>query len=102
MLISGTLNFVLRGVATGFAPGPNYYLILGTKLFLFLAMVLHHCFQAFKYSPLIDSLTAQTPPDVTSWPEDLLSYWRRWFVLLKINAALGPIVLLLGVGLTKT
>jgi hypothetical protein len=31
----------------------------------------------------------------------LLSQWRRWFLLLKINAALGPIVVLLGLALTQ-
>jgi len=101
MLITGTVNFVLRGDAAGFALGPSYYLILGTKLFLFLAMVLHHCFQVFKYAPKIASLSAPTEPHNSNWPEDLLSQWRGWLLLLKINAALGPIVLLLGIGLTK-
>lgn len=101
MLITGTVNFVLRGDAAGFALGQSYYLILGTKLFLFLAMVLHHCFQVFKYAPRIASLSAPTEPHNSNWPEDLLSQWRGWLLLLKINAALGPIVLLLGIGLTK-
>ncbi len=102
MLITGTVNFVLRGDAAGFALGPSYYLILGTKLFLFLAMVLHHCFQVFKYAPRIASLRDPTEPHKPTWPEDLLSQWRGWLVLLKINAALGPIVLLLDIGPTKT
>jgi hypothetical protein len=31
----------------------------------------------------------------------LLTHWRKWFLLLKINAALGPVVTLLGVALIK-
>ena len=36
---------------------------------------------------------------VEAWPEPLLAHWKKWFLLLKINAILGPVVLLLGLGL---
>ncbi len=101
LLITGVLNLIFRGMVNGFQFGPTYYSILATKLFLFLAMMVHHSLQAFKYGPKIVSLTAQTAQDIEAWPEPLLSYWRKWFTLLKINAALGPIVLLLGLGLTR-
>jgi putative copper export protein len=102
LLITGIFNFVFRGIPTGFAFGPSYYQILGIKLLLFLAMFLHHGFQTFKYAPRIALLSAQTTPDTSTWPEDLLYLWRKWFILQKINATLGPIVLLLALGLAKT
>jgi hypothetical protein len=64
-------------------------------------MVVHHCLQVFKYGPKIASLTADLPAVIDSWPEPLLTHWRKWFLLLKINAALGPVVTLLGVALIK-
>jgi hypothetical protein len=36
------------------------------------------------------------------WPEPLLSQWQKWFMLLKINAGIGPIVTLLGLALIKS
>ena len=101
LLITGVLNLVFRGMATGFQLGQGYYWILSIKLFLFLAMSFHHSLQAFKYAPKIVSLTAQTGPDIQSWPEPLISQWKKWFMLLKINATLGAIVLLLGLVLTR-
>ncbi|MGH7772999.1 MAG: hypothetical protein ACREQA_12295 [Candidatus Binatia bacterium] len=101
LLITGAMNLIFRGMANGFQFGPAYYSILGIKLFLFLAMMVHHSLQEFKYAPKIVSLTAQTGQDIEAWPEPLLSYWKKWFMLLKINAALGPIVLLLGLGLSR-
>ena len=102
LLITGVFNLIFRGMATGFQLGPVYYSILVLKLFLFLAMVFHHSLQAFKYAPRIASLTAQTAQDNQCWPEPLLAHWKKWFMLLKINATLGPIVLLLGLALTRS
>lgn len=102
ILITGVLNLVARGAATGFQFGPGYYPILAIKLFLFLAMVFHHSLQAFKYAPLLASLTSQATPELQSWPEPLLSLWTKWFTLLKINAALGLIVLFLGLALARS
>ncbi|MEK7209793.1 MAG: hypothetical protein AAB070_00080, partial [Candidatus Binatota bacterium] len=99
LLISGFFNLIFRGAEGGFQFGSLYYSILAIKLFLFLAMIFHHCLQAFKYAPEIASLTAQTTQDVQAWPEPLLAHWKRWFLLLKINATLGAVVLLLGLGL---
>jgi hypothetical protein len=65
-------------------------------------MVVHHCLQVFKYGPKIASLTAQLPAVTNSWPEPLLTHWRKWFLLLKINAALGPVVMFLGIALLKS
>lgn len=100
LILTGVFNFVFRGLSVGFDFGQGYLMLLGLKLLLFLAMSLHHFLQAVKYGPPIGSLTAQTPEDIERWPEPLLSYWKKWFMLLKINAALGPIVLLLGLGLS--
>ena len=102
ILVTGVFNLVVRGVATGFRFGPGYYPILAIKLFLFLAMVFHHCLQAFKYAPHLAALTARTALDIQSWPEPLLSHWTKWFTLLKINTALGPIVLFLGLALARS
>jgi uncharacterized membrane protein len=88
LFITGMINLIFRGTSSEFAPGSGYYLVLGIKLLLYLTMVLHHCFQAFKYAPRITSLSAQTSRDTSTWPEDLLSLWKKWFVLLKINATL--------------
>jgi hypothetical protein len=41
------------------------------------------------------------PESSDHWPEALLGQWRRWFLLLKFNAALGPIAILLGLNLVK-
>ena len=101
LLITGVFNLIFRGMATGFHLGPGYYSILAIKLFLFLTMFFHHSLQVFKYAPRIASLTAQTSQDIQSWPEPLLSQWKKWFMLLKINATLGPIALLLGLALTR-
>lgn len=102
VLITGVFNLIFRGMVTGFRPGPAYYSILAIKLFLFLAMFFHHSLQAFKYAPKIVSLTALTSEDIQSWPEPLLSHWKKWFMLLKINATLGSIVLLLALVLTRS
>lgn len=103
LLVSGIINMILRNQDPSGPPGHLFYTIaLAVKLFLFAAMLVHHCLQVFKYGPKIASLTAELPADADSWPEPLLAHWRRWFLLLKLNAALGPIVTLLGVALIKS
>ena len=52
-------------------------------------------------APAIAKLTSELPELSNHWPEGLLGQWRRWFLLLKINAALGPIAILLGLNLVK-
>jgi uncharacterized membrane protein len=101
LLMTGIINLILRNQESSTPQGNFYTIVLSVKLFLFVAMVFHHCLQVFKYGPKIAFLTAQlTVTD--SWPEPLLTHWRKWFLLLKINAALGPVVTLLGVALMKT
>jgi uncharacterized membrane protein len=101
LLVSGITNLILRNQQLN-TPQDNFYTIaLALKLFLFVAMVVHHSLQVFKYGPKIASLTADLPAVTDSWPEPLLTHWRKWFLLLKINAALGPVVTLLGVALIK-
>lgn len=102
LLLTGIFNLVARAPAAGAATNESYGMLLGVKLFVFGAMVAHHCLQVFKYAPAIASLTPAPPQAMPSWPEPLLSHWRRWFLLLKINAALGPIAVLLGLALTKS
>ena len=100
VFITGVLNLFFRGMASGLDMGPGYTLILSVKLLLFFAMVFHHSLQTFKYAPKIIAGTSQIGGDIQSWPEPLLVDWGRWFMLLKINAALGAVVLLLGLGLS--
>ena len=101
LLVSGIINLILRNQEPS-TPQDNFYTIaLAVKLFLFVAMVVHHCLQVFKYGPKIASLTADLPAVTDSWPEPLLTHLRKWFLLLKINAALGPVVTLLGIALIK-
>ena len=99
-LLTGVANFALRATMSGAEPGFAYYATLAVKLLLVAAMIFHHALQSFKYAPGIASLTAGTGDDIDAWPEPLLAGWRKWFVLLKINATLGAIVLLLGVALS--
>lgn len=101
VLITGVFNLIVRGMEVRFHFGYGYDLVLAIKLLLFLAMLFHSSLQVFKYGPKIASLTAQTPQDTPSWPEPLSSHWKRWFILLKINATLGPVVILLGLGLAR-
>jgi putative copper export protein len=99
LLLTGITNLILRSPSA--APGESYLVLLGVKLFFFGAMATHHGLQVFKYSPRIAALTAELPANVTSWPEPLIEHWRRWFLLLKINAGLGPIAVLLGLAIVK-
>jgi putative copper export protein len=102
VLITGIINLALRNQEMNAPQGNFYWIVLSVKVLLFVAMAVHHGLQVFKYAPKIASLTAQLPPGADSWPEPLLTSWRKWFVLLKINAALGPVVVLLGLVLAKT
>lgn len=99
LVVTGVLNFLFRAIAGGFDLGQGYYSILAIKLLLFLAMLFHHSIQSFKYGPQLAALAAQSTGEIQSWPEPLLAHWKKWFMLLKINVTLGPIVMLLGLGL---
>jgi hypothetical protein len=98
-LLTGIVNLILRNPSA--APSESYLVLLGVKLFLFGAMATHHGLQVFKYGPRIAALTAEIQPNATEWPEPLIEHWRRWFLLLKINAGLGPIAVLLGLAIVK-
>lgn len=102
LLLTGIFNLVARVPTAGAVTSESYGMLLGVKLFVFGAMVVHHCLQVFKYAPSIASLTPKSLHAMPSWPEPLLSLWRRWLLLLKINAALGPIAVLLGLALAKS
>jgi putative copper export protein len=101
LLLTGIVNLLARLPPTGSMFSRAFAIVLSVKIILFGAMVLHHGLQVFKYAPTIAQLTADLPRGLNAWPEPLLSHWRRWFLLLKINAALGPIVVLLGLALVK-
>src|SRR6266850_162768 len=101
LLLTGIVNLLARFAMPPPTIGESFAIVFGVKLFLFGAMLVHHCLQVFKYAPTIARLTEQLPQSFDAWPEPLLTYWRRWFLLLKINAALGPIVVLLGLALVK-
>jgi putative copper export protein len=102
LLMTGIFNLVARLPGKETALTESYGILLGIKLFVFGAMITHHCLQVFKYAPAIAKLSAALPPAMPSWPEPLLSHWRRWFLLLKINSALGPIAVLLGLALAQS
>lgn len=101
LLLTGIINLVLGDREAGASRGEFYTVALSIKLFFFGAMTMHHCLQVFKHAPRIAALTEQTPDDAVDWPEPLRAHWQKWFTLLKINAALGPIVVLLGIALAK-
>jgi uncharacterized membrane protein len=101
LLLSGVFNLLQRLSIAPLATGEFYSVILTIKLFVFGAMLAHHLLQTFRYAPAIARLTSELPELPNHWPEGLLRQWRRWFLLLKINAALGPIAILLGLNLLK-
>lgn len=101
LLLTGIASLFLRSHLAAATLGTVDAVLLSVKLFLFGAMAMHHGLQVFKYSPRIAALTAEIQPDANDWPEPLLACWRRWFLLLKINAALGPIAVLLGLALAR-
>ena len=101
VMVTGMVNLVLRNQETNAHLGQHYMILLSIKLLLFVTMLLHHSLQVFKYAPKISALTGQTDTDITSWPDPLQVLWKKWFMLLKINATLGPIAILLGIALIK-
>ena len=102
LMITGTANLIFRNQASGDHLGQYYVILLSIKLLVFVAMLVHHSLQVFKYGPKIAALTVDTNVEAISWPEPLRSYWQRWFVLLKINLALAPVAILLGLALAKS
>ncbi len=102
LLLTGIFNLLTQLSMGGGLTSRAYFILLSIKLLFFSAMVVHHCLQVFKYAPVIASLTAQLAGTSGPWPEPLLSHWRRWFLLLKINAVLGPLVVLLGINLVRS
>jgi putative copper export protein len=102
LMITGGINLVLRSQVTGAHLGENYMIILAIKLFLFVAMLVHHTLQVFKYGPKIAALTEAAPTDASAWPDPLRALWQRWFMLLKLNAGIGLAVILLGVLLMES
>lgn len=101
LALTGIINLLPNGRTAGAPQGEVYALALAIKMFLFGAMLTHHGLQVFKYAPKIAALTAQTPADAAAWPEPLRALWQKWFTLLKINAALGPVAVWLGLALAK-
>jgi putative copper export protein len=101
LFVTGMLNLVLRSQMTGVHLGEYYLTILSVKLLLFVAMLVHHALQVFKYGPKIAANTNQAAITADSWPEPLRADWQRWFMLLKINATIGPIAALLGLALVR-
>jgi putative copper export protein len=102
LLLTGVFNLLQRLSVSTAVTGEFYTVILTIKLFVFGAMLAHHFLQTFRYAPAIAKLTTELPESSNHWPEALLGQWRRWFLLLKFNAALGPIAILLGLNLVKT
>jgi putative copper export protein len=102
LMISGGVNLVLRSQVTAMHLGQTYMIILSIKLFLFVAMLVHHTLQVFKYGPKIAALTSEVPANATAWPDPLRAHWQKWFLLLKLNATLGAVVMLLGVLLMQS
>ena len=101
LLLTGVFNLLQRVSVSTMVTGEFYTVILTIKLFVFGAMLAHHFLQTFRYAPAIAKLTSEVPESSNHWPEALLGQWRRWFLLLKFNAALGPIAILLGLNLVK-
>jgi uncharacterized membrane protein len=96
VLLTGAGGFATRA-PQGSSGDSLFGWILGFKIFLFVAMSVHHVLQAAKYSPKLIELTAREAARSQAWPEPLLALWRRWFLLLKMNVALGTLALLLGI-----
>lgn len=101
LFLTGILNLVLRSQMSGAHLGEYYLTILSVKLLLFLAMLVHHVLQVFKYGPKIAAKTNLAAITADSWPEALRADWQKWFMLLKINATIGPIATLLGMALVR-
>src|ERR1044071_3908227 len=61
LVLTGIINLILRSQSSTMPLAHSYLLALSTKLFLFLAMLVHHCLQVFKYGPELSALTARAP-----------------------------------------
>jgi putative copper export protein len=101
LFLTGILNLAMRSDMTAGDVGQYYLTILSVKLLLFVAMLVHHTLQVFKYGPKIAVLTNDAATTVDSWPEPLRMHWQKWFMFLKINATIGPIATLLGLALVR-
>ena len=101
LVLTGIVNLILGSRASALPLAESYVIALSIKLFLFLAMLVHHCLQVFKYGPQLSALTTRSPAHAAAWPEPLRAQWQKWFTLLKINTTLGPIVTLMGLMLTR-
>src|SRR5918995_1737985 len=71
LFLTGILNLVMRSQMTGAHLGNVYLTILSVKLLLFLAMLVHHALQVFKYGAKIAALTNDATIAIESWPEPL-------------------------------
>jgi putative copper export protein len=101
LMVSGAASLMFRSQAAAAHLERNYMIVLAIKLCVFVAMLAHHTLQVFKYGPKIAALTDSADGAATGWPEPLRAQWQKWFILLKINAVLGPIAILLGVALAR-
>jgi putative copper export protein len=101
LILSGMVNLILRSQATGAHCSRAYMIVLAIKLLLFVAMLAHHTLQVFKYGRKIAVLSTAAAVESAVWPEPLRAHWQSWFNLLKLNAVLGLIVVLLGVALMR-
>jgi putative copper export protein len=102
LLVTGIAALVLQSQMTGTHLGRPYVVVFSIKLLLFVAMLAHHFLQVFKYGPKIVALTSQADAQSSIWPQPLRTQWEKWFMLLKINATLGPIITFLGIALVKS
>ncbi|HXG53324.1 MAG TPA: hypothetical protein VNN77_18145 [candidate division Zixibacteria bacterium] len=102
VMITGAINLILRHQVTAAHLSGAYMAVLSIKLVLFVAMLTHHSLQVFRIGPRIAALSARPGAGRLGWDEPLRQQWQSWFVLLKVNATLGPIVLLLGVLLGRS
>jgi uncharacterized membrane protein len=102
LVITGIVNLILQSRLTGAHVGEYYLGVLAIKLLLFVAMLVHHFLQVFKYGRKIAAFTSQAEGESAVWPEPLRADWQKWFTLLKINATLGPIIIFLGLALVKS
>ena len=59
VMITGMTNLILRNQMSGAYLGHYYMIVLSIKLFVFIAMLVHHSLQIFKYGPKIFELTAK-------------------------------------------
>jgi uncharacterized membrane protein len=101
LMLTGMGNLLLRSQATNAHLSHSYMIILAIKLFLFVAMLVHHTLQVFKYGPKIAALSGEADAGANAPPEPLRAQWRKWFMLVKLNASIGAVITLLGVALVR-